>query len=290
MQRIALTTLILIATTTAGLADDTVLEINGAQTSLIQNTFVASPIAGVVSEVNAREGARVTAGTCLVRLNDLQAVTEVLAAKAKLEAARLESSNDVDQRFPERSLEVRIRELESSLKANQKYSGAVSDTEIARLSLVVDQSRLAIEQAKHELAIAAARASEQEAAVSIAEAILDKHAITTTVDGFVAEVAIETGEWVEPGTPIVRVITLDPIRVECFVDGRLYGPNLVGGTVQFIPNTDDTEQEPLTGEVTFVSPELHPVTSQARLWATIKNPKLKLRAGMQGRLAIRLAK
>tara|TARA_R110002049_G_scaffold4601_6_gene32851 strand:+ start:24749 stop:25675 length:927 start_codon:yes stop_codon:yes gene_type:complete len=265
------------------------LKVNGAQVSLIQNTFVASPIAGVVSQVNVVEGVRVQSGVCMVQLDDQHARTEVAAARAKLQAAQLESSNDIDQRFAERTLEVRRQELQASLQANQRYAGAISDTEIERLKLVVDQSQLAIEQAKHELAVARARAGEQQAALEIAQAMLDKHAIKTTVDGIVAEVAIEPGEWVEPGTPIVRVIALDPIRVECFVDGRSYGPELVGARVKFYPDLGTKAKDsllPLTGEVAFVSPEVHAVTSQARLWATIRNPNHRIRAGLQGRLVI----
>jgi macrolide-specific efflux system membrane fusion protein len=265
------------------------IEIADAQVSLIQNTFVAAPIAGVVAEVLVAEGDQVESGRRLVQLDSLQAKTELEAARAAYEAARLQSDNDVNERYARRTLEVRQRELQQSMEANSQFPGSISETEIAKLQLVVDQSRLAIEQAQHESQIARANGMEKLAAMRIVEARVGKHGVQATVAGNVVEVAIEPGEWVEAGKPIVRIISLNPIRVECFVDGREYGPELVGRGIEFFPAAavNAKQQTPLRGKVSFVSPELHPVTGQARLWATIDNPNLAARAGMRGRLVIR---
>jgi macrolide-specific efflux system membrane fusion protein len=212
------------------------------------------------------------------------------AAQAAYEAARLESDNDVDARYAKRTLEVRQRELQQSVIANDQFPGSVSETEIAKLQLVVDQSRLAIEQAEHELQVARAVAKEKLATSRIVEARLRKHGVEAPVGGYAVEIVVEPGEWVEAGKPIVRIISLQPIRVECFVDGRTHGPELVGRVIEFFPaggeKATSAESQSLTGKVTFVSPELHPVTGQARLWATIDNPKLSARAGMRGRIVI----
>ena len=146
------------------------LEIDGAQISLIQNTYVAAPIAGVVASVDVNEGDRVDVGRSLVRLRADQAESELLAAQSAYEAARLESANDVDERYARRTLEVRQRELMQSQEANRSFVGTVSETEIEKLKLVVDQSRLAIEQAEHQRMVASATAAEKQAVVQIAKA------------------------------------------------------------------------------------------------------------------------
>jgi multidrug resistance efflux pump len=267
-------------------SDTTSIEIENAQVSLIQNTFIAAPIAGVIEKVLVQEGERVKAGHRLVQLDAEQAKTELEAAQAAYEAARLESDNDVDTRYAKRTLEVRQQELEQSLIANQQFPGSVSDTEIAKLRLVVDQSMLAIEQAQHDLLVAKSNAIEKAATARIVEARLQKHGVQSPVDGVVIEINVEAGEWVEAGKPIVRVVSLDPIRIECFVDGRKYGSELEGRSVEFLIGTDGDKQEVLKGKVTFVAPELQAVTAQSRLWATIANPDFKARAGMIGRLVI----
>ncbi len=272
-----------------GLSAEETIHVEEAQVSLIQNAFVAAPIAGVVAEVTVSEGNQVTIDDLLAKLDDQQAKTELEAAQAAYDAARLESDNDVDARYAVRTLEVRQRELDQSLETNEGVPGAVSETEIEKQRLVIDQARLAIEQAQHQQNVARARAIEKRAAVQIAAAKVEKHSIHTTVSGKVVEVAIEPGEWVDAGKPIVRVISLDPIRVECFVDGRKYGPELEGRKIEFFPNSPsqiDGKSQKLTGIVEFVSPELNPITGEARLRAAVKNPLRRLRSGMKGRLVI----
>lgn len=282
-----------------------------AQLSLTSNIVVASPHPGSIASLSVKEGDFVREGDRLGQLDAEIAEAELVAAEAAYEAARLQSVNDVDRQFAVRSLEVRARELEQSELANRRYSGSVSNTELEKLRLVVEQSRLAIEQATHEQQVAEATADEKAAAMRIAQARLNKHRLIAPSSGIVAEVTAEAGEWVEPGKPVMRLISLDPIRVECFVDGRKHGPELVGHSVEFrldsagVPGTenDDLElasnelpapQDELAsneldiyrGKVVFVSSELHPVTGQARIWAELENAKYKLRAGMVGRLDV----
>ncbi len=97
----------------------------------------------------------------------------------------------------------------------------------------------------------------------------------------------------DTGKPVVRIISLDPIRVECFIEEASRGNEFVGCKVEFFPEHQDAAsstaaESPLMGHVTFVSSELHPVTGQARLWAEIANPDQRVRAGTHGRLVIEL--
>ena len=264
------------------------LTVDSARVSLIQNAVIAAPISGVVGNVDVKEGDQVVRGDRLAQLDSQQAVSELEAAKAAFEAARMESEKNVNKRYAERTLEVHQLELKQSQLANKSFSGAVSTIEIEKLKMVVDQARLAIEQAQYDLLVAGAKAKEKRAAVKISEERLSRHSIQTTVQGLVAEVNVEPGEWVEAGKPLARVISLHPIRVECFVDGRDHGMELVGHTVRFRPEMSNgsRSQKEYVGKVTFVSPELHPVTGQARLWATIDNSTLEIRAGMHGQVVI----
>ncbi|WP_372722016.1 efflux RND transporter periplasmic adaptor subunit [Novipirellula sp.] len=268
------------------------LEVSEAQVSLIHNTFIASPISGVVETVLVKEGNRVQPDALLIQLDDQRFRTELEAAVAAHRAAKLESDSDVDARYARRAKEFHIRQLEQSKQANSKFPGAISDSEVEKLQLVVDQAVLAIEQAEHKQQIAIAHTSEKQAAVKIAEQRVRDHAIRASVGGQVAEITVQPGESVESGEPLIRVISLDPIRVECFIDGRKYGSELVGRQVQFVceelpradPGSDHAAE--FSGNVTFVSPEVHPVTGQVRLWATVSNPQTRLRSGMRGRLVI----
>ena len=273
--------------------NEVALEFSDAQTSLIQNAMIAAPMDGVVASVEVVEGAMVAQDAPLIRLRSDLAERELQAAKAAWDAATLESDNDVNLRYAQRTYEVRKVEQEQSELANQTYAGAVSEMELREVKLKADQASLAIEQARHDLMIASASAVEKEAAVAIAQTKLDRHTVRSGVAGMVTEIDVEPGEWVEAGKPAVRVISLDPIRVECFIDGRTHGRELVGRSVQFVlspqedENTDaNGEAIVLSGSITFVSPEINPVTGQVRLWATMKNPNRKVGSGASGRLIV----
>lgn len=277
---------------TSAVDPDAILLETQSQVSLIKNASIAAPIDGVISSVSVTEGDQIDAGTLLVRLEASRAKTELAAAKAAYQAAKIQSSNDVDERYARRTLSVSEREYRQSVAANERFAEAVSEIELDRLRLVVQQAELAIEQAAHEREVAVASADEKAAGVEIALARLEKHSIQSTINGMVAEVSVQPGEWVEPGKPIVRIISLDPVRVECFIDGRKFGNEIVGNDVVFqvgVSLADGESSEPqgeFSGKVTFVSPELQAVTGQVRLWATIPNPKMKLRAGMTGKLMV----
>ncbi len=269
------------------------IKIPDAQVSLIQNAFIASPIAGVVQKVNVAEGASVKENQILIQLDAENVQTELDSAIAALKASEIESNSDVDARYARRAMESHIRELTQTEQANSRFAGAVSDTEIEKLRLVVDQAKLSIEQAEHKQQIAKAHTIEKESSVKIAKQRVADHAIRASVGGQVAEITVEPGEWVEVGKPLVRVISLDPIRIDCFIDGRKHGVEFLGREVEFVCSDLPTEngkpnrRATFKGKVVFVSPELHPVTGQVRLWATVSNPEQKLRSGMRGEISIK---
>lgn len=268
-------------------ANPPAITIDDAQILRIQDVVVGSPVSGIVASVAVREGQSISKGTQLAELDSERSRKELAAAKAEFEAALIESQNDVNTRYAERTLEVRQRELKQSREANQRYSGSVTATEMDRLKLVVDQAALSVEQARQEIDVAMATVNFKAAAVDLARLRVQEHTIESTISGRVAEVAVQPGQWVEAGAPIARIVSLDPIRVSAFVDGRRFDRSLVGRSVEFQWNADENER-PLTlkGAVTFVSDELNPITSQVRLWADLSNPDEIIRPGMRGKLIL----
>lgn len=306
------------------------ITIDQAQVVLIRNTTVAASIPGRIQSVEIHEGESISAESTIARLDDSRARAELSSARAALRAATIQAENNVNTRYAERTLDVRQRELQQSTEANQRYAGSVTATEIDRLRLVIDQAALSVEQAEQERRVAEATVAEKEAVCELARLRIQEHQVTSGIAGIVAEIFVQPGQWVDAGEPVARLVSLDPIRVSGFVDGRVHDASLVGRRVRFeieppkqspvtqfefgqssAPGTRDTdnatanaengsvrdqdedafekgidEATPLYGVVTFVSPELHPVTSQVRLWANLENPDGRARPGMRGKLII----
>ncbi len=280
--------LIVVSTTTAGQPSVPPSQANAstkvlstqAQVSLITNVTIAANVDGEVSLIDVVEGTEVKLGTRLIQLEDSLARAELASSHSALEAAQLQASSDVDARYAQRTLEVGLREYEQSHSANQQYRGTVSETELAQMNLVVDQSRLAIEQAILDQRVAAANAAEQKAVVDAAEVRLRKHRVTAPHSGLIAEVMVQVGQYVELGQPMIRLIVLDPMKVECLIAADQVSEIAKGSPVIYRWG----EGYVSSGEITYVSPEIHPVTGQVRLTATVRNPNGKLRPGTRGQL------
>ncbi|MEM7313482.1 MAG: HlyD family efflux transporter periplasmic adaptor subunit, partial [Planctomycetota bacterium] len=108
--------------------------------------------------------------------------------------------------------------------------------------------------------------------------------------GMIVEVYPQSGEFLAAGAPVARLIQLDRLRVRGLVNGKKYDRSLLGApvtlTVELPPNNSKST---FSGKVTFVSPEMNPVTAQVGIYADIENADLKLRPGMRGQLSIDLA-
>ncbi len=255
-----------------------------AQVTLATDTTIAAATPGIVAALPVVEGQRLDEGTLLVQLDDQHAQAESRAAVEALHVAELESESDVDLRYAEMTLAVHQKEYEHSRSANERFAGSVSQSDLRRQQLVIEQAKLRIEQAKRDMEIGQAKVAERQAAADAARQLVAQHVIYSRVAGVVAQRFVDPGEWVSAGDPIVRVIELDRLRIECFVDQADLPKLAIEREVEFVPNTSAAAS--YRGLIRFIAPELHPVTGQARVWAEVANHDHKLQAGMRGTLTI----
>ena len=104
------------------------------------------------------------------------------------------------------------------------------------------------------------------------------------------EVFRHRGEWLEPGQRVLRIVRLDRLRVEGFVDSRQVHGNLRGATVRVQVTLAAETRVTLKGKLVFISPEVDPVNNQVRVWAEVDNPDLTLRPGLSAEMVIEPAK
>ena len=121
-----------------------------------------------------------------------------------------------------------------------------------------------------------------------AEKTLDRHKVVAQLGGVVVEVDRRRGEWVEPGDRVFRIIRIDHLQAEGFVDARVAQAKWLGRAVTLRVNLGDPEDDTTSfpGEIVFVSPEIDPVNGQVAVWAEIENRDLALRPGLVATLVI----
>ena len=253
-------------------------------------------------------------------------VREAEQEKAKLEIAarisRKQAESDVAVRLAEKSKEIAKYELDRAQKAKESFSGSISNSELNRLTVLFDQRTLEIEKTQEDRAIsllkpeadlaavqqqaeaiartqslAAEKEQEQQVAQAnlelanseLAEAKLqlERRRLKAPFAATVVAVSRQTGEWVEPGSVVLRLIQLDRLRVEGFVSADQATAMEHGQRVQIV--FPSNVGKPVSGEITFVSPEVEPVNQQVRIWAEFDNPEKRIRPGLVATMEVKSA-
>jgi macrolide-specific efflux system membrane fusion protein len=267
------------------------LTLADAQVTLVSEVLVPARAAGALGDITVKEGTRVEPGQVIGRLDADLAALDSKLAEIELTIAKLHSENDVDRRYAEKSLAVAQAEQKRALSAVKVAPGSITATELDRLQLLVDKTRLSIEQSDRDLQDAVLTEQLKTQFVLRATKQLQLREVVAPIRGMVVEVFRKTGEWVDPGDPVVRIVGMDRLRVEAFVDGARFGADLIDCPVRLevkLPPVDRVAD--FHGHIVYVSPEVHPVNGQVRIWAEVDNPRLELRPGTRGLLTVDIRK
>jgi macrolide-specific efflux system membrane fusion protein len=292
MHRISLLALaIAVALPLWALADDessATIELDSVLITLIEQAAVPAREAGVLTHIEVREGDLVDEGAFLARIDDEQATLAVERAKIDVEIARKQSENDIKVRYAKKSAEVAAAELKRSTEAVERFNNSVSQTELDRLRLASERSLLEIEQSQYDLETSHLTTSLKESEHKLAKHNLERRRILAPIAGAVVEISRNRGEWVEVGETVVRILRVDRLRAEGFLDAKVVNPDLAGRLVTLHIDRPGQGPADFPGKLVFVSPEVNPINGQVRVWAEVENRGLFLRPGLQASLTIHL--
>jgi multidrug efflux pump subunit AcrA (membrane-fusion protein) len=242
-------------------------------------------------------------------------------AELEFEAARRLAENEAGVRYAKRAVDVASAHVRRARDSRKALAASVSDAELDNLQLQLDKSQMDAEQADYELTIARltqrvkksdldslelaeaqkqldVRQAEEDSQIAeltrqvkqndLAQVArdLERRKITAPLAGMVVQIHHRRGEWVQPGEKVLRILRLDRLRAEGFVDSRELEHELLDARVKVRVALPGKPEAEFAGRVVFVSPEIYPVNSQVRIWADIENPKLELRPGLRAAMII----
>lgn len=201
-----------------------------------QQAVVGSEVSGLVVELLARKGSRVSKGDVLARLRARTLEIQIEAARATLDLRDQELRELENGTRPEEIAQARARvgqaravlelsrwKAASALKAHERNS--ISDIELmeAQLPEKGAEQRLAEMEAALDLAVAGPRKeriAQARARVATAQADvdrlsddLDRHAIRAPFDAYVLAERTEVGQWLGVGAPVVELASLREVEV-----------------------------------------------------------------------------
>jgi len=112
----------------------------------------------------------------------------------------------------------------------------------------------------------------------LAEAALSYCTVKSPVEGIVNERYVESGEYVLPGTPVLDVISIDPVRVTVDIPERSLATLQPGDSVQF--KILSLPGQSFDAEASYVSAKASTDNNAFRVELTVPNPDRLLRPGM----------
>ena len=167
---------------------------------------------------------------------------------------------------------------------------AVAQEEIARIALDQKERDLEVAQklfeggSTSESNLTNARSTRDAAAAELAraQATADRLRLKAPFAGVVDAVSVELGEWVQTGTPVATILSLDPILVKAEVSEVDLAAVAVGSTAK-VRLANGTEME---GTVRLVAREASAQTRTFPVEIALPNPRMTLPSGMTAQVSL----
>lgn len=253
---------------------------------LIDEAEVPAREAGLLAALSAAEGQLVAEGAELAQLDDRQAQLLHRKAQAELEVVGKEAATDVEIRTTTEAAKVAAAELRRAQEAKNRITESVSQSELDRLGYEAQKTALEVERARQNQEVARLKESVKERELEIAAEHVQRHHLVAPLAGMVVKLYRHRGEWVEPGDKVLRIVRLDRLRAEGFVDAASLRGTLAGRQATVTVDLPGQPKVRFSGTVTFVNPEIDPVNGQFRIWVEVDNPRLQLQPGMRAEMTV----
>lgn len=222
---------------------------------------VGSPVIGVIQSI-VKRGDKVRKGAVLAVLrNDIdRAALSVAQSRAAADAEEKAAVANYDFSKQRRARAEEL--LRKEFVSKQALDQAIAEDEIAKQKLAQarEQRRIYVREA------------------SLAQQRLDERTIRSPIDGIIVERYLTAGERVEE-KPLLRVVKIDPLRVEAILPSALYGQIAAGTTARIQPETPNSA--PVTATVTLVDKVLDAASGTFRIRLQLPNPDGAVPAGLR---------
>lgn len=229
------------------------------QNCLVTATYVDVPAEepGRLVTLHVKEGQFVKKSDVLAQIDDRTPQMAKLVADAKLKAAKAEAENDVNIEYASASHQVAVADWKGAIDADTKQPGTIPRYEMRRYQLKWEESRLQIEQAKHEKVLATIKVGVQEAELQASEVDIERRKIMAQSEGVIEKRYKEEGDWVKPGDPVFRLLELKRLKVEGYVDALAFKQSdVIGRPVTFTCRLPGGEEATFQGKIIDASRQI----------------------------------
>ncbi|SFF28659.1 HlyD family secretion protein [Sunxiuqinia elliptica] len=216
--------------------------------------IISSEVAGKLVDFDVELGDQVKSGDLLALVDTTQLSLQIHQIEAQQQAVSVrriavQAQVDVQQEQIKhlRINQERIHRLFSDKAATQKQVDDV-DGQMQVMQKQLESLKTQFVSINSELEV-------QDAQLAIFRDKLDQCRITSLMDGVVLEKYVELGELAAPGKAVVKLGDLEELDLKVYVSGAQLPSIQLGQQVEVLIDQDRTENQSLTGKVSWISPE-----------------------------------
>lgn len=246
----------------------------------MDRAVVSIQVGGRLNSLEVDVGRKVMAGEVMAQVEQREYELRLQQALAQLGQARArlgldldgeDDTVDPDETSLVRETRARFEEARKNVERNRalRVEGLVADSELegAEAGYEVAVTRLA--EAMQEVRERQAILSQRRAEYQIAKQRLIEASLRAPFDGVVQARLANVGEFLSPGSPVVELVRIHPLRLQLDIPER--SAQLIRAD-QVVRMTLENDPEEYTGTLARLSPALDPRTRMLRVEAEFPNP------------------
>lgn len=256
------------------------ITIDTALVVAIDDPNVSTGEAGILMQLNKKEGDDVVAGDLLGQIYDLDAKAKLAVAENELTAAQTQAESRAQIEVAEAAVNVTKNDYLATKEVFEKSNGAVSRLELEKKYFEWERAKKQVDVATTEHLANKATQRVKEAQVQAANNEIERRQIKSYAAGKVIKIYKKLNEWVRPEEPVMQVMRMDKVRVEGFADAKVTSPGELKGCpveVQVHLAGEDNRVHTVKGRIDFVSPVLEGTRDyrRFRVFAEVENTQEK---------------
>jgi HlyD family secretion protein len=219
-------------------------------------------VSGVLTELDADVGDRVTKGSVLARLDSREQEAQVARAKAAVaqaEANVQKASASVDKAVVNSSNTKSISQRRQKLAQSNIESVETAETAKA----VADAAAADVDVAKSDVGVAEAAVGDAKANMQLQRVTLDFHTLVAPYDAVVITRSKELGSALTASEPVFTIIDPTTVWVLAYIDESKAGEIAVGQSADIVLRSQPNRRFP--GHVARIEPESDRVNEERRV-------------------------
>lgn len=228
-----------------------------------ESSDVAPDASGRVVATPVDVGDFVREGAPLVRIQGITANLRLDEARAAVQRA-------------EANLRLAESQNELAQTTAQRYAALLATGDVSKT--VADQARTQAETATQSVATARASVAEARAQLAQAEKAVEDVVVSAPFSGYISARNVSVGEYVQPSTAVVRLVKIDPMRLQLSIPAVQAGQVAINQRVA--ARVDAFPDRLFEGRITAINPAISPESRAFTVEARVPNREALLKPGM----------